>query len=302
MHSNFDYLAIGHVSQDVVATTLDPSGFSIGGTVSFAAQMAHAMGCRTAVLTSASRAFDVAAAIPDATVEVVISAETTSFSNIYHADHRSQIVHQLAGKISAEHLPPNWANTPIVHLGPITPQVDPDLVYAFPDSIIGITPQGWMRSWGEDGHVKQIPLLHRDILLPHADAVVIGEEDLTSPAELGILREACPILVMTRGACGCVVFSGDDVYSVPAPTVNELNATGAGDIFATAFFIQLWRSQMNVVESAEFANKIAAASVTQPDVAAKVTLAKKITNGKSLPIEVARPHNMLEPACLELND
>ena len=276
MQTQFDYLAIGHISRDVVSTDLDPTGYSVGGTVSFAAQMANALGCRAAVLTSASPDFDAAAAIPDATVAVVKSAETTSFSNIYTPDGRIQIVHSLAGWVSTKHIPDGWSDIPIVHLGPITRSIDPELICAFPNSIIGVTPQGWMREWGDDGRVRQIPLMHRDLLLQNADAVIIGEEDLTEPAELEMLRKRSSLLVMTRSACGCVVFDGDEVYDVPAPTVHELNATGAGDIFATAFFVQLWRSQRNVLESAEFANKIASASVTQPDLATKVAIAKQL--------------------------
>ncbi len=302
MHTKFDYLTIGHVSQDVVSTTLDSSGFSVGGTVSFAAQVADALGCRAAVLTSAAPDFDAAAAIPDATVAVVDSAETTSFSNIYTESGRKQIVHSLADPISAEHIPQGWNSIPLVHLGPITPLIDPELIYQFPTSIIGITPQGWMRTWDDNGHIEQIPLLHRDILLPNADAVIIGEEDLTNPAELDLLRQKARLLVMTRSAAGCVVFEGENVYSVPAPKVKELNATGAGDIFATAFFIQLWRSKMNVLQSAEFANKIAAASVTQPDLAAKVALTKNLTTVDNAPIKVAPPISMQVPTCLEVND
>ncbi len=276
MTSEFDYLTIGHISRDVVSTELDPSGYSVGGTVSFSAEIAHALNCRAAVLTSTRPDFDYQNAIPNATVVSVPSEETTSFSNIYKPEGRTQIVHQLAGWVSAEHLPKGWEDTPIVHLGPITNCIDAELVYAFPDSIIGVTPQGWMREWGDDGLVRQIPLQFADILLPNAAAVIIGEEDLTDRAELDMMRAKSKLLVMTRSSQGCIVFDGDTVYDVPAPTVVELNATGAGDIFATAFFVQLWRSQMNVLDSAEFANKIASATVTQPDLAAKVAIANKL--------------------------
>jgi sugar/nucleoside kinase (ribokinase family) len=50
---------------------------------------------------------------------------------------------------------------------------------------------------------------------------------------------------------------------IPAPNVEEVDATGAGDIFAAAFFIQLSQSR-NPWEAAAFANDIAAQSVTAP--------------------------------------
>ena len=280
MTSPFDYLTIGHVSRDVVSLDLSPSGYSTGGTVSFSAEMAYALGCRASVLTSAAADFDAAAAIPNATVQVVPSPDTTSFSNIYKPEGRTQIVHNLAGWVTATDVPAAWRDTPIVHLGPITNMIDANLVYAFPGSIVGVTPQGWMREWGDDGLVKQIPLQYADVLLPNAHAVIIGEEDLQDEAELAMMREKSRLLVMTRSARGCIIFAGDEVYDVPAPKVTELNATGAGDIFATAFFVRLWRSQHNILDSAEFANKIAAASVTQPDLAAKVKIVNQMMEEK----------------------
>ena len=275
MQTRYDYLTIGHISRDVVASDLAPSGYAVGGTVAFSAETAHALNCRTAVLTSTAADFDYQAAIPHATVVAVESAETTSFSNIYTDKGRIQLVHSVAAAITATDVPAAWRDTPIVHLGPITDRVDPQLVNAFPHSMIGITPQGWMRKW-EGGKVSPIPLQHRQILLPRADAVVIGEEDLSDPAELVLLRANTKLLVMTRSASGCVVFSGENQYDIPAPAVEEVNATGAGDIFATAFFVSLWHSRQTILESAEFANKIAAASVTQIDLAAKVAIANKM--------------------------
>ena len=268
--SRYDYLTIGHISRDVVPMNLSESGYDIGGTVSFSGRIAKALGCRTAILTSVGPDMDASAAIPDCIVEVVPAPETTSFSNIYYPEGRKQIVHSLAGWVSADHVPPSWRDTAIVHLGPITNQIDPNLVYAFPNSLIGITPQGWMREWGDDGEVKQIPMMHADILLPNADAVVIGVEDLYDPAHLAHLRSLSKLLVMTLSADGCIVFHGDQETHVPAPQVTEVNATGAGDTFATAFFVHLWRTKGNILESAEFANRIASASVAQPDLIAKV--------------------------------
>lgn len=276
MINHFDYLTIGHVSRDVVPHELSPTGYQVGGTVSFSGRIAHALGCRTAILTSAAADFPIADALPDCAVHVVESAETTSFSNIYTPQGRVQIVHALADKITPADVPTTWRNTPIVHLGPITPQIDPQLVCAFPHSLIGITPQGWMREWGEDGQIRPIPMQHAELLLPNADAVIIGEEDLVNADELERMRALSKLLVMTRSARGCTLFFGDQVVDVPAPAITEINPTGAGDTFATAFFYRLWRTDGDVVSSAEFANKIAAATVAQPDLPEKIMTINQI--------------------------
>ena len=273
-----DYLAVGHVSDDIVIKG-DVELRTTGGTVAFSSEVAHALGLRAAVLTSSAPSFDLAAALPNSIVVNVPSAETTTFSNIYYPEGRKQVVHALADWVSAESLPPQWADTRIAHLGPITTQIDPNLVLAFSEqTLIGITPQGWMRRWGDDGEVHAIRMMATDILLPNATATVIGQEDLLDDAQLVQMRELSKLLVMTRNAKGCVVFEGDNVYHIPAPKVIEDNPTGAGDIFATAFFIKLQQTGGNSVEAAKFANLVAATSVAEPDLTAKVAAIKLLTN------------------------
>lgn len=277
-----EYLVVGHVSRDIVdAKGLEPrqaDEYLMGGTVSFSSQIACALGMRTAILTSTAPDFDVQQALPTTDIVCVPAPETTTFSNIYTDSGRRQIVHALAGWLSAENLPDSWRDIPIVHLGPITNQVDPQLVNAFPNSLIGLTPQGWMRKWDENGHVYPIRMDYADILLPKADVVIISEEDLREDSDLAYMRELSRLLVVTHGYNGCVIYQDDDAIQIPAPQVEEINPTGAGDIFATAFLVEMYRSQRNVIRSAEFANLIASQSVAQPDLAFKVATIRQIAN------------------------
>jgi sugar/nucleoside kinase (ribokinase family) len=58
------------------------------------------------------------------------------------------------------------------------------------------------------------------------------------------------------------VYWNGDIRRIRAPHVEELDATGAGDIFAAAFFTRLYLTR-DPWESARFANQIAAMSVTR---------------------------------------
>jgi sugar/nucleoside kinase (ribokinase family) len=58
-------------------------------------------------------------------------------------------------------------------------------------------------------------------------------------------------------------------------TVQAVDATGAGDTFATAFFIRLYETR-DPWEAARFANLLAARSVTQPDVVSKMQEIRRI--------------------------
>ncbi len=269
-----DYLVIGHVSRDVARETAE-NGYTPGGTVTFSGRMAQALGCHTAVLTSTAADYDLAEILPDIEIEVIPAAQNTIFDNIYQANHRVQILHSVAETITAAAVPDAWREAAIVHLGPIANEVDPAIIDLFPHSLIGLTPQGWMRRWKEDGRVYAKRFREAQTLFQKATAVIISEEDLLDPAMLTEYKSWAHILVMTENYAGCTVFVDGEAQQVPAPKIELVEPTGAGDIFATAFFIQLKRNGGDPIEAAAFANFVAAHSVTQTNLAAKVTAWQK---------------------------
>src|SRR5260221_284042 len=61
---------------------------------------------------------------------------------------------------------------------------------------------------------------------------------------------------------GCVLYWNGDRRRFRAPAVHEVDATGAGDVFAAAFFIRLLKTR-DPWEAARFATLIASRSVTR---------------------------------------
>jgi sugar/nucleoside kinase (ribokinase family) len=263
--SEIDYLAIGHVTEDIT-----PAGHVIGGTVAYAGRTAHSLGCRTAVLTSAALNFDWENALPDVQVKAISAAETTTFHNIYTGEGRIQYLHSRANSLTAVDVPPNWQHSPIVHLAPLANEFEGDIIDLFTHSLVGVTPQGWLRRWDENGRVYPSRWEQADRLLPRAGAVILSEEDLPDQALLAHYRQQARLLVLTQGAQGCTIFMAGESHHLPAPAVTEVEATGAGDVFAAAFLIRLWQTAGNPWEAARFANQLAARSVTQRGLAAKI--------------------------------
>jgi sugar/nucleoside kinase (ribokinase family) len=144
------------------------------------------------------------------------------------------------------------------------------MIHLFSNSLVVLTPQGGLRHWDENGRVTPQPWPAAAHILPLAAAVIISEEDLLDDNMLAQYRAWSHLLIMTQGASGCTIFIGDDARYVPAPAVPEVEPTGAGDIFATAFLIRLEQTNGNPWEAARFANQIAAQSVTQVGLAAKL--------------------------------
>jgi sugar/nucleoside kinase (ribokinase family) len=252
-----DYLVIGHVTRD-----LADGAFTIGGTVSYSGRTARALGCRVGVVTSASPDLDLSQALGDVLVARSPAAATTTFKNVYTAEGRRQMVHAIAETLVPSMVPPDW-HAAVVHLGPVARECDPALINAFGVAFIGLTPQGWMRRWDRAGHVSECKWEGKEPLLARADAVVLGVEDVcgdeTLVAQFAALTR---VLVLTRGVAGCTVYTQDQVRHFPAPAAHEVDPTGAGDIFAAAFFVWLQRDG-DPWTAARFANCVASRSVAR---------------------------------------
>jgi sugar/nucleoside kinase (ribokinase family) len=254
---DLDYLVVGHVTRDLI-----DGGFTLGGTVSYAARTALALGCRVGVVTSASTDLDLDQVLSDILVMCFPASTTTTFENTYTADGRRQMLRGVADLLMPEMMPSQW-KAAIAHLGPVARECNPALVHAVGDAFVGVTPQGWMRQWDEAGRVSRRRWEEAEQLLMRADAVVLSEEDVCGDESL-IAQYAtqAQLLVVTQGMKGCTVYTHGQGRSFPAPPAREIDPTGAGDIFAAAFFVGLQRSGDPAV-AACFANCIASRSVTR---------------------------------------
>jgi sugar/nucleoside kinase (ribokinase family) len=155
-------------------------------------------------------------------------------------------------------------------LGPVANEIDPGLLDLFEDSLIGLTPQGWLRRWSEDGHVYADHWQAAEHVLPRASAIILSQEDLLNAAMLEHYCRLSRLLVLTAGRDGCTVYWRGQVRDVPPPTVTSVEETGAGDIFAAAFLVRLRQTPEDPLEAAVFANHIASASITQAGLPAKM--------------------------------
>jgi hypothetical protein len=252
-----DYLVIGHLTRD-----LTPAGPRLGGTATFSALTAHALGLRVGIVTSwgAELSLEPLRGIP--VVSYPAEASTT-FENLYTGLSRKQVVHSVAPWLDFFMVPEPWRSAPIVHLGPVAQEVTPDLVRHFPTSLIGLTPQGWLRSWDEQGHVFPSEWPEASFMLEQAGATVISNEDVNYQEErIEEMAATSRILAVTEAGDGARVYWNGDVRRFRAPVVPSVDPTGAGDIFAAAFFTRLYTTR-DPWEAGRFATQIASISVTR---------------------------------------
>jgi sugar/nucleoside kinase (ribokinase family) len=230
-----DFLVIGHLAKDRTA-----EGWRLGGTAAYASLTASRLGLRAAVLTSAASDLDPSLLLPDIDVRLLPSKETTTFENIYGPEGRLQYVWARAGNIAASDVPPEFLAAKVVLLGPLLGEVEEDAARCFPRSLLAISTQGWLRTVLPDGRVEQIsPRQWRPrLLLKRSQALFVSEEDLPpTEVEETLARWAAqvPLLAFTRGVGGARLWSEGCWRQVPVIPAEEVDPTGAGDVFAAAF-------------------------------------------------------------------
>ena len=257
-----DYLVIGHLSSDRI-----PDGFRLGGTAAYSALTARALGMRTGVVTAWAGGLPVDQ-LHGIIIHSIPAAQNTTFENVYKPSAqtdpvRIQYLHRLAPRINLEDVPIGWRKSPIIHLGPIAQELDSILPGDFSPTLLVLTPQGWMRSWDENGLVSPCRWEGAEPALSTAGAVVISLEDVDGDEdEVERLSLATRVLAVTEGPAGARLYWHNDLRRFRAPVKKEIDATGAGDIFATAFFIRLLATR-DPWEAARFATQLAAYSVTR---------------------------------------
>jgi sugar/nucleoside kinase (ribokinase family) len=233
-------LALGHVTWDRVK-----DGEVLGGSVSYAAATACKLGWEVGVLTTAGADFEPARDLPGVSVFLSRSSATTRFRNIYGSDGvRQQFLTSRADPIDLSSLPDEWRSPDVLFLAPVAGEVPPRTALSFEAGVVGAGAQGWLREFEEDGRVH--PAEWKD--LPDANR---------RAAEL---LARVPIVAVTRGWRGLWLHTRDGVREVASLPRPEVDPTGAGDVFATSFFLR-YQETGDAVEAAGFAACAASCAV-----------------------------------------
>lgn len=269
-----DYLIIGHISRDIL-----PDGdYRLGGTVLYSALTARNLGKRVGLLTRTQvgdNEFDqrLREALPGIEIIKQPGAATTTFENVYDGGHRQQYLHAWAWPVNLKLLPASWRQAPIIHLAPVAREIDEGeamaLLHEREGGLVGVTPQGWMREWRDDGGKV---FFHRWAeaaqFLPLTNVIIFSEEDVAAAPELAEeFARLTPIAAITHGERGATLYqNGAITLDQPAFAANETDPTGAGDVFAAAFLCAL-HDTGDIATAAQFACAAGACAVEQSGLA-----------------------------------
>jgi sugar/nucleoside kinase (ribokinase family) len=248
-----DFLAIGHVTRDL----LPDGGAAPGGTALYAALTAQRLGLRAAVYTAGAPAVD------GIDWHSLPAGSPSTFENRYQDGRRRQWLHAAAPDLPADGLPPAWRNAAVVLLGPVLHEVEAARAREFPGSLVGMTPQGWLRDWDMP---LPAPLRPRhwqptDADLAAIDVLVLSPEDVGGDqAAAEAYAQRVPLGVVTLGVRGALMFRAGTAEAVAAYHADEVDPTGAGDVFTATLLIRLWE-QGDAAAAARYAAAAAACAI-----------------------------------------
>lgn len=250
------FVVAGHVVRDAVA-----DGYRLGGTVTFAAVQAYRLGLSVGIVTRCADDVQVQRALGFADIVCNDSSMTTTFENRYAGGERTQRVLQRAQPMHDDDVPAEWRAAPIALIGPVLGEVGASFAQVFGRrTLVGVSAQGWLRSLDGAGSVMR-SAWEGEAFWRECDVLFVSDEDLDGRvSELELWARDVPVVAMTQSRRGARVFAAGAWKQMEAFPETEVDPTGAGDTFATAFLIRLHETG-DVAEAARFGGAAASLSV-----------------------------------------
>ena len=232
-----DFVAIGHVTLDRFGESTRP-----GGSALYTAVTAHRLGLSVGLLTSHGDEFPLDVIPSKIEVVTVPADETTLFEHRHEAAGRVSHVRAVASPLTVADVPEDWRDASLTLLAPVVDEVDPMIATLFTDGAVGAAAQGWVRHVQPDGLVIPRPWQSPERLLQSVQALFLSREDIRGQeAEVLEWFQRMPVGVLTADRAGALLFVNGERYEVQARPANEVDPTGAGDVFAATFLIQYQR-------------------------------------------------------------
>lgn len=233
-----DLLVLGHVTCDDFGGEL-----RLGGAAAYAARAAAVLGIDTALVTVAppgSPLLAPLAATPGLSLHVSPSEVMTTFAVDYRGPSRRLVLRTTARSLTLADVPRAWRSPRVVCVGTVFGECDRALVDAFCGAHVMAALQGWLRRRDPSGAIE--PALSPEALDPPASlrSVVLSEEDHPTAEDIAARFGARGIFVaLTRGRRGATIAYRGQRIEIPAAPAEEVDPTGAGDVFGLVFGLAL---------------------------------------------------------------
>ena len=193
---------IGHVTRDLLA-----EGERVGGAAAYGALAGAALGIDVVLVTSLPDDPGLLGALSHPRIKLVRqpSALATTFELSYAGPRRRLWVRAQAEPLSLASL--TLARAPVLYVGPVVGEVDPEHLRSLSAARLVLGVQGWLRTLDAEGEVISTEPSALWGLPEHAD-LVLSEEDHEAADALGCqLSSHTRSVLVTRGVRGVTCFS-----------------------------------------------------------------------------------------------
>ena len=251
-----EFVAIGHVTLDRFGDVVRP-----GGAALYAAVTATRLGLSAGVLTSHADDFPLELVPPRIELISVPSGATTVFEHDHSGGERRLRVHGTAAPLDVDDLPEDWRDPELVLLAPVVNEVDAAFADAFEGATLAAEAQGWLRAVARDGAVQTRTWPSPKGVLSRLQALFLNGADVRGQeAAMTEWVQRVPVAAVTAGARGALLYVNGDRYEVRPRRAREIDATGAGDVFAATWLVR-YRMLGDPWEAAEAATCAASLAV-----------------------------------------
>jgi hypothetical protein len=233
-----DLLVIGHVARDRIGDETH-----LGGAASFGARAAAILGLRTALVTAAPGRFAEFAPLadhPNISVHRVATEYATTFELDYSGVKRRVRLLRRAPDLDAQHIPAAWRSIPFAYVAPVCGECRRSLVDSLNAGSIVAGAQGWLRATSPSG--EMIPKIADEAARPprRLAALVLSELDHPDAEQIAERwAKRTPMVAITRGEHGATLLAGGRRIQIPAEPAEEVDPTGAGDVFTLVLGLAL---------------------------------------------------------------
>jgi sugar/nucleoside kinase (ribokinase family) len=243
-------LILGHVTRDIFGSDVSWSagaptrGSRLGGAAAFAAGAAALLGIETKVVTAApsnAPELDELRRLPGVEVAVADSERITTFGHEFVAQRRQLTLIERARPLVIDDVPAAWRSPEVVYVGPVAGECDEALLDGLSGAYgIGCI-QGWLRDPVPGRRVRPRRLTEPCRIPAALRAVSFSASDHPgAPALMRELSRGGVRVAVTRGRRGArVAWLGGEGW-VPAESAQQVDPTGAGDVFALIFGLSSW--------------------------------------------------------------
>jgi len=258
-----EFLIAGHLTCDLIQGREQP-----GGSTLYGSKAAEKMGYACALWTCATENFP-----PTHLFEKldVVRSSKDRISTFAHelfpeSGTRRLTLNELAEPLQIQTLPQEWKKCPRVMISPIWDEVGPEALSWFETDFIGITPQGWFRRRKEGGEIY-FTNSKWSSLPRKAKLIVVSVDDIAQDQEAWEwIKASAHVAVKTMGRKGHLLATEEgEVHLQPPHISNEVDPTGAGDVFASAMLIALSEG-LTPEDAACFASVAASFVVEKPGI------------------------------------